>query len=264
MNSQPVFHIESLTKLYGNLKKGEQEIRAVDNLNFSLSPGKIFGIIGKSGSGKTTLMRLLLRLIPPTTGIIKYKGRDITQLENRQLKRFFRPHVRAVFQHPEASMNPAFKVKKILEQPLRMYAQMGEKQIDEKVNTTVEQAGLSTEYLERYPDELSGGEKKRVSFCRAIIGNPGFIIADEPFSGLDASLQWLIRDMILRINHTYGTTFVIISHDLHIIKPITDTIFFMENGCITDCQKPSSNGEWNFKHESAQKLNHALLNSEHL
>lgn len=259
MNQSHTFKVESLTKKFGGAGKNGNVVKAVNNVSFQLESGKIYGIIGRSGSGKTTLMRMLLKLIPPAAGSIYFNGRDITGMSDKELKVYFRPLVRAIFQHPEAALNPAYTIAKILRQPLRMYGENRlPSKLDERVREVLLEVGLSPDYLKKQPHQLSGGEKKRVSICRALINKPAFLFADEPFAGLDATLQWNLRDIFKKISREYGAGVVIISHDLHIIKPMSDQILVMDNGSIIDQQQPDKNGEYHFSHPFAKEMNASL------
>lgn len=259
MSQSHTFVVESVSKQFGKASGNRNYVEAVRDVSFKLESGKIYGIIGKSGSGKTTLMRMLLKLIQPSSGRIHFDGRDITNVKEKELKAYFRPFVRTIFQHPEAALNPAYNVGKILRQPLRMYGnKISSSEMDQRIREILVDVGLSPDYLEKLPHQLSGGEKKRASICRALINKPAFLFADEPFSGLDATLQWNLRDILKKISCDYGTGVVIVSHDLHIIKPMSDYILVMDNGSLIDYQKPDQNGKYHFSDPSAIEINASL------
>lgn len=255
------FNIKSLNKVFEKPSSTDNRVTALRNVSLELEPGKIYGIIGTSGSGKTTLMRLLLGIDVPTSGTITFDGIDINSVNNTKLRSFFRPRVRSVFQHPDASLNPAFTIKKILKQPLDMYgASESNKSADDTIVHNLENVGLTSEYLNKYPHQLSGGEKKRVSICRALITQPQFLFADEPFAGLDATLQLKIRDLFKFIHENYSATLIIISHDLHIIKSLAHNIIVMNESEIMENAAYQPYEGWKFKHPVSQKLNSAINN----
>ena len=209
-------------------------IKAVDGVSLEIFQGELLGLLGESGSGKTTLIRAMLRLVEPTAGQVWFEERDIFKLSAEALKQSVRRRLRMIFQHPDAVLNPAYTVQMVLEQALRTHTTLPNHARQERSLELLHQVGLSRNYLNKYPHELSGGEKRRITICRALATNPAAVFADEPLSGLDVSLQRQILELLLKIRAEQRLTLVLISHDLEVMRKACDRIAIMYAGRIVE------------------------------
>lgn len=224
-------------KKYFEFKKGffakTQYVRAVDGVSFSVERGTTLGVVGESGSGKTTLGLIVLRLIEPTSGKIIFNGNDVTRLSKKELKNF-RRSTGIVFQDPYSSLNPRMRVKEILERPLKIHTEDDSEARLEKMIKALEEVGLSSEHLMRYPHELSGGQQQRVAIARAIILRPLLVVLDEPTSSLDVSVQAQILNLLLELQSRHELTYIFITHDLLTAKHVSDFIMVMYLGKVVE------------------------------
>lgn len=221
-----------------NLKKYFQvpngNLHAVDNVSFKIKEGETLGIVGESGCGKSTLGRVILRLHEPTAGSIIYDGMDITTFDDNEM-RHMRKYMQIIFQDPYASLNPRFTISQIIEEPLKLHnLYKSEKQRREKVESLMEQVGLSKRAYNLYPHEFDGGRRQRVVIARALSVDPSFIVCDEPVSALDVSVQAQILNLLMELQEELGLTYVFISHDLSVVKHISDNIGVMYLGQIIE------------------------------
>lgn len=213
-------------------------VRAVDDVTLQINSGETLGLVGESGSGKTTLGRCILRLVDPTAGNIYFEGMDIAKLKGKALKRF-RRYMQAVFQNPFQSLNPRMSVLDIVSEPLRTHTKMNEKEMINQVVELLKLVGLSEEHLYKYPHELSGGQAQRVAIARAVALNPKFIVLDEPTSALDVSVQAQILNLLVELKEKFNLTYMFISHDLSVIRYISDRIAVMYLGRILELGDPA-------------------------
>jgi len=214
------------------VSRRELFVHAVDGVSFDVRKGEIFGLAGESGSGKTTTGRLLLRLTEPTEGKIYFEGKDITHLDEGQM-RPLRRQMQIVFQDPYDSLNPRMTITDIVSEPLRVLNLIEkESELEEKLKTTLEEVELipAEEFMFRYPHELSGGQRQRVAVARAFILNPRFIVADEPVSMLDVSIRAEILNLMHNLVEKHQTSFLYITHDLALARHMCDTIGIMYLG----------------------------------
>jgi oligopeptide/dipeptide ABC transporter ATP-binding protein len=244
MENDVVVSAEGLKK-YFPIKRGFLEtlfsrsdvsVKAVDDISLFVKKGEVLGLVGESGSGKTTTGRLLLRLVNPSAGIIRYKGKDITSLSGRQL-RPLRKEMQIVFQDPFESLDPRMLIKDIVSEPLRIQkiTKTGE-ELEERVKAILREVELvpPEEFMARFPHELSGGQRQRVAIARAFVLDPEFIVADEPVSMLDVSIRAEILNLMLALVQKRGASFIYITHDLALARHICDRVAVMYLGRIVE------------------------------
>lgn len=219
--------------LLGRVLNGRSILKAVDRVSFSIPEGKTLGLVGESGCGKSTTARLVARLIPPTSGKIYLEGREILSLGRQQIREL-RRHVQMVFQDPYGSLNPRRKVMDIVGRPLTVYEGLGGKSRANEVERLLDLVGLLPDHLYRYPHELSGGQRQRVAIARALSTRPKLIIADEPVSALDLSVQAQILNLFKKLQRELKLTMLFISHDLSVIQFIADAVAVMYAGNIME------------------------------
>lgn len=212
---------------------GHSRIRAVENISFNLAPGEVIGIVGESGCGKSTLARLIMCLLKAESGSIRFNNQNWSAMSERQL----RPHRRQmqmIFQDPMAALDPRLKISTTLEEPLRIHKIGTSLERKKQVKALLEQVGLSADSAERYPHEFSGGQKQRINIARAIALKPKLIVADEPVSALDVSIQSQILNLLNELKMILGLSYLFISHDLAVVKHISDRVAVMYLGEIVE------------------------------
>tara|TARA_B110000444_G_C18822508_1_gene588500 strand:+ start:673 stop:1638 length:966 start_codon:yes stop_codon:yes gene_type:complete len=214
-----------------NQKYGD--VKAVENINFEIPEGEILGLVGESGSGKTTLGRSIIRLIEPTEGEIFYNNENIMDFDDKRMREL-RNDFQIIFQDPFASLDSRKKIFDIIAQGLKIHTNMSKLEINKKVITIIKEVGMQEEHLARYPHEFSGGQRQRIGIARALVLNPKFIIADEPVSALDVTIQAQILNLILELKEKYSLTILFISHDLSVINQIADRVMVMYLGHIVE------------------------------
>jgi oligopeptide/dipeptide ABC transporter ATP-binding protein len=208
-------------------------LKAVDGVTFSVREGKVFSLVGESGCGKSTLARLILRLMPPTSGKISFKGADIGNFKGESLKTF-RKSVQIIFQDPFASLNPRMTVFDTLSEPLKIHKIVKKPELRGRVVGLLESVGLQSDVLDRYPHEFSGGQRQRLCIARALSVSPDVIIADEPLSALDVSIQAQILNILQDLKKREGIAFLFISHDLRVVQYFSDEVAVMYLGKIVE------------------------------
>jgi len=235
--SEPIMEVKNLTKTYYSKEHFYSKKKAsvaVDNVSFSLYPGETLGLVGESGCGKTTLSRCLLRLIDMDSGSVIYKNTEISQLSQRKM-RPFRKQLQIVFQDPYSSLNERMKIGDIIREPLQVHEkQISRKQQIARSQDVLEKVGLSLEYYHRYPHELSGGQRQRVCIARAIIMNPDVLVCDESVSALDVSVQAQVLNLLNKLKRELNLSFLFISHDLSVVKFMSDRIMLMHKGKMVE------------------------------
>src|SRR5215813_6748646 len=212
---------------------GRKTVRAVDNVSLQVWPGETVGLVGESGCGKSTLGRCLVRLYEITAGHIRFKGEDISQYGRRRL-RPIREEMQMVFQDPYASLNPRRRVGDLIAEPLRVHGRRTRAEISARVRELMGLVGLSPDQLERFPHEFSGGQRQRIGIARALALEPRLIVADEPVSALDVSIQAQIVNLLADLQDRLGLTYVFIAHDLSVIRQVSDRTAVMYLGSIVE------------------------------
>ena len=216
---------------------GEKEtIHAVNNLSLDIKKGEILAVAGESGCGKSTLAKAIILLEAASNGEIIFDGKNILQMQKAELKEF-RKKAQMVFQNPYASLNPKMKIFDTLKEPLKINTNLTDEEIREKVEEIICKVGLDKDCLNLYPHEFSGGQRQRIAIARALILNPEFILADEPVSALDVSIQAQIINLLKDLKDDYNLTFLFISHDLSVIKYLSDRVAIMYLGEIVELGK---------------------------
>jgi len=217
----------------------KEMIRAVDGVSFRIKKGETLGLVGESGCGKTTVGKSILRLIEPTSGQIFFKGINLNALDRDELRRL-RPSMQFIFQDPYESLNPRMRIEDIVGEGLEIHKIASGKEKSQRVSEILERVGLQSQDKNRYPHEFSGGQRQRIGIARAISLNPEFIVADEPVSALDVSIQAQILNLLMDLRDELGLTYLFISHDLRIVKHISDRVAVMYQGKIVemaDCEE---------------------------
>jgi oligopeptide transport system ATP-binding protein len=214
----------------GGLFRAKRQVKAIDGVTLDIRRGEILSLVGESGSGKTTVGRAILRLLEPTGGTIRFDGQDITR-QSRAAMRPLRRRMQLVFQDPFASLNPRHTVERIVAAPLAIQGEGGGR---ERVMEALEMVGLQRHHAARYPHELSGGQRQRVGIARALILRPELLVADEPVSALDVSIQAQVVNLLLELKEQLGLTILFISHDLSVVGHISDRIAVMYLGRLVE------------------------------
>ncbi len=209
------------------------QVRAVDGISFSIARGQTLGLVGESGSGKSTACRAVLQLIAPTSGSVRFEGQEIAGLSRRQM-RPLRRQMQMIFQDPYASLNPRKRVGQIVGDPLKLQGVASGSELRKQVQALLERVGLSPEHYDRYPHEFSGGQRQRIGIARAIALKPKLVVADEPVSALDVSIQAQIINLLDDLQDELGLTYVFVAHDIGVVRHISDRIAVMHNGKIVE------------------------------
>lgn len=214
-------------------------LHAVDDVNFTLEEGKTLGVVGESGCGKSTLGRTILHLLEPTGGQIFFEGKDVTNPSRKELSEL-RKKMQIIFQDPFSSINPRMSVSETIMEPLKLHTKMDKEELKEKTRELMKTVGLADRFWGAYPHELDGGRRQRIGIARALALNPKFIVCDEPVSALDVSIQAQVLNLMLDLQEERGLTYVFVTHDLSVVKYISDDIIVMYLGQIVE-KAPTNN-----------------------
>ena len=212
--------------------RADQSLKAVDDVSFTVKKGETLGIVGESGCGKSTLGRVLIRLLEPTAGSIRFDGVDLSETSPGELRRM-RRRFQMVFQDPQSSLNPRMKVQRIMEEPLRTHGIRGGER-NRRVRELADAVGLPSDALKRYAHEFSGGQRQRIGIARALALNPEFIVADEPVAALDVSIQAQVLNLMMDLKKEFGLTYLFIAHDLSVVEYISDRVGVMYLGKLVE------------------------------
>lgn len=237
MNEEPYLKVVNLTKHYpiggGIFSKPKGYVRAVDMVSFEVYKGETVGLVGESGSGKTTVARLLVKLIEPTAGAIYFEGQDITKLTNKEFLPY-RRKIQMIFQDPYSSLNPRMTIYSMIAEVLYVHKIVPVREIPKMVEKLLNMVGLTSDSMHRYPHEFSGGQRQRIGIARALAVHPSFIVADEPVSALDVSVQAQILNLLMDLQKQLNLTYLFISHDLSVVRHISDRVLVMYLGKIVE------------------------------
>ena len=234
--SAPLLEVRHLVKEFGRpggLLRKASAVRAVNDVSFSIDEGETFGLVGESGSGKTTTGRCILRLIEPTSGEVRFKGENVLQFSRARL-RAARRDMQIVFQDPYSSLNPRMRVGAIVEEPLVIHEIGTKAERRARVSELFALVGLDPAHLARYPHEFSGGQRQRIGLARALALNPSLIIADEPVSALDVSVQAQVINLLMDLQERLKLTYLFIAHDLRLVRHICSRVAVMYLGRIVE------------------------------
>lgn len=262
--SQTILKVKDLKMHFpihrGLLQRVVGHVKAVDGVSFSLQEQEVLGLVGESGCGKTTVGRTVLRLYDPTGGEILYRGRDgdyidIANISQRKMKPL-RREMRMIFQDPFSSLNPRLTVKDIISEPLEIHGVARGRQAEERVAELMTSVGLDPNYMRRYPHEFSGGQRQRIGLARTLSLNPRLIIADEPVSALDVSVQAQVLNLLQELQRELGLTLIFVAHDLSVVEHISDRIAVMYVGKIVELAETNE-----LLHNPLNPYTEALLSS---
>lgn len=220
-------------RIGGGLFHASKTLKAVDGVSLDIKKGETLGLVGESGCGKSTLGKAILRLTEPTGGKVLFNGKDLAHLPNSAMREQ-RKHLQMIFQDPYASLNPRMNVGQIVGEPIRTFSLNNGNSVEQMVGDLMETVGLNRRFIKRYPHEFSGGQRQRIGIARALAVDPEFIVADEPISALDVSIQAQIMNLMERLQAEKGLTYLFISHDLRAVRHLSDRVAVMYLGKIVE------------------------------
>ena len=236
-STRPLLEVDNLKTHFpvrrGILQRVVDQVRAVDGVSFKIQPGETLGLVGESGCGKTTVGRTILRLIPATSGAVRYDGENVFDMNASQM-RDIRRKMQIIFQDPAGSLNPRMRVGRIVGEPLEVHGLASGDELRERVENLLERCGLWRQAADRYPHEFSGGQRQRIGIARALALEPRLIVCDEPTSALDVSIQSQILNLLADLQDDFGLSYLFISHDMAVIHHVCDRIAVMLDGQIVE------------------------------
>ena len=240
INNKKLLDFINVTKTFDDnaiisIKKSESKIKALDKVSFQIFEGESFGLVGESGSGKSTIAKIVSSLISPTSGEVYFENVSLHDPKNKLVKNKFRGQIQMIFQDPYSSLNPRFKVKNIIAEPIKFFQKnIGSDLINKNINDLIDIVGMSRQSLERYPHEFSGGQRQRISIARALATRPRLLICDEPTSALDVSIQAQVLNLLKDLQDQLNLTILFISHDLPVIRQMCDRTTVLKNGVVCE------------------------------
>lgn len=257
--TKPILKVERLKKHFpiqkGFIGKTVGHVKAVNDISFHVNEGETLGIVGESGCGKSTTGRTIMRLTEPTEGKVYFDGQDLLALSKNEMRKM-RRNIQMVFQDPYASLNPRHTIEKILGEPLLVHGMKSPKKRQEKIVEFLEIVGLSSIHAKRYPHQFSGGQRQRIGIARALMTNPKLIVADEPVSALDVSIQAQVLNLMQDLQKEFKLTYIFIAHDLGVVRHISDRIAVMYLGKIVEISESEA-----LYHEPLHPYTQALLSA---
>jgi oligopeptide/dipeptide ABC transporter ATP-binding protein len=259
-DADPLYEVRNLRKWFpirsGLLRRAVAYVQAVDDISFDIRQGETIGLVGESGCGKTTTGRLMLRLVEPTEGSLRFMGRELTELSYGQMKRL-RGEMQIIFQDPYASLNPRLPVGDIVGEGLYNLGVRSRAERERRVSDMLERVGLRKYYINRYPHEFSGGQRQRIGIARALVLQPKFVVADEPVSALDVSIQSQVLNLLKDLQEEFGLTYLFISHNLQVVQHVSDRVGVMYLGKLVELA-PAADLYRSPKHPYTQALLSAI------
>ena len=233
----PLLQVNNLRKFFpihgGLLRREVNNVKAVNDVSFNINSGEVVGLVGESGSGKTTVGRTILRLEKATSGTVQFDGKNVITLGTSEMRNH-RKRMQMIFQDPYASLNPREKVRAVLIHPLKLHKIGDPSEYEDRASTLLEKVGLSSEHLDRFPHEFSGGQRQRIGIARALAVEPEFIVADEPVSALDVSIQAQVINLLEDLKENLNLTLLFIAHDLGVVEHICDRVIVMYLGKVVE------------------------------
>jgi len=243
ISNEKLLDFKNITKIFDEQlfirsKKEINKLKALDNVSFQIIEGESFGLVGESGSGKSTIAKIITSLIKPTSGEVFFEDLSLHNPKNKKIKNKYRGQIQMIFQDPYSSLNPRFKVKDIIAEPIKFFQRgIGNNAIQKNINDLIDIVGMTRQSLERYPHEFSGGQRQRISIARSLATRPRLLICDEPTSALDVSIQAQILNLLKDLQEELNLTILFISHDLPVVRQMCDRIAVLKNGKLCEVEK---------------------------